>query len=62
MLPSNSAELAGMPAGNTTKNTKLLMAMNAKLNAVIKEEVGVDDGSSMGLNQDTEYAFTKVDI
>ena len=29
---------------------------------IIKEEAGVDDGSSMGLNQDTEYAFTKVDI
>ena len=44
------------------KNEKLIIEMNAKLNTIIKEEVGVDDGSSMGLKHDTEYAFSKVDI
>ena len=49
-------------AADPAKNEKLITAMNAKLNTIIKDEVGVDDGSSMGLKQDTEYAFTKVDI
>lgn len=46
--------LAAAPA----KNKKLITAMNA----IIKEEVGLDYGSSLGLKQDTEYAFSKVDI
>jgi hypothetical protein len=49
-------------AAEPEKNKKLIMTMNAKLNAIIKEEVGVDDGSSMGLNKDTEYAFNQADI
>ena len=49
-------------AANRTRYKQLIMAMNTKLNVIIKEEVGVDDGSSMGLKQDTEYAFSKVDI
>jgi arylsulfatase A-like enzyme len=56
--PHEMINLAADPA----KNKTLIMAMNAKLNTIIKEEVGVDDGSSLGLNQDTEYAFSKVDI
>jgi hypothetical protein len=36
--------------------------MNAKLNAIIDEEVGTDDGSSLRLGRDTEYGFSKVDI
>ena len=36
--------------------------MNTKLNALVDEEVGNDDGSSLGLAADTDYAFTKVDI
>jgi arylsulfatase len=56
--PHELVNLAADPA----KNKKLTMAMNSKLNAIIKEEVGVDDGSSMGLKQDTEFAFSKVDI
>ncbi|MDF1746214.1 MAG: hypothetical protein P1V19_21115, partial [Gimesia sp.] len=49
-------------AADPEKNKTLIMTMNDKLNTIIKEEVGVDDGSSMGLNQDTEYGFSKVDI
>jgi arylsulfatase len=56
--PHESANLAADPE----KNKPLIMAMNSKLNAIIKEEVGVDDGSSMGLKQDTEFAFSAVDI
>ncbi len=49
-------------AADSEENKQLIMDMNAKMNAIIKEEVGVDDGSSMGLKQQTEYAFTKADI
>ncbi len=49
-------------AANIQENQELILAMNSKLNAIIKEEVGVDDGSSLGLQQDTNYAFNKVDI
>jgi arylsulfatase A-like enzyme len=49
-------------AADRANNKQLIMAMNAKLNAIIKEEVGRDDGSSMGLSQDTDYAFSKADI
>ena len=36
--------------------------MNAKLNAIIAEEVGAEDGSFLGLAVDTDYAFDKVDV
>ena len=38
------------------------MAMNAKMNTIIDEEAGVDDGSSMGLKEDTEYGFGTADF
>ena len=38
------------------------MAMNAKLNAIIDDEVGVDAGSSLGLRHDTQYGFSEADI
>jgi arylsulfatase len=44
------------------KNKKLIMAMNSKLNAIIEEEVGVDDGSSLGLKRETKYGFSEADI
>ena len=49
-------------AADVEPNKTLIMAMNAKMNAIIKEEVGTDDGSSLGLNKDTEYAFSEADI
>ena len=49
-------------AADITKNKTLIMEMNAKLNAIIKKEVGMDDGSSLGLKQDTDYVFSNVDI
>jgi len=49
-------------AADLGKRKDLIMAMNAKMNTIIEEEVGVDDGSSMGLNEDTEYGFGKADI
>ncbi len=49
-------------AADLVTNGDLVLAMNAKLNAIINEEVGVDDGSSLGLDEDTDYAFTEVDI
>ena len=56
--PHEMVNLATDPA----KNKRLIMAMNTKMNSILKEEVGVDDGSSMALGQDTDYAFSKVDI
>ena len=38
------------------------MKMNARLNAVIREEVGVDDGRFMDLEQDTHFDFDEADI
>jgi hypothetical protein len=38
------------------------MTMNGKLNTIIEEEVGVDDGSSLGLKAETEFGFSKIDI
>ena len=49
-------------ATDTTGNRDLIMAMNGKLNAIIEEEVGIDDGTSLGLKAETEYGFSKVDI
>ena len=56
--PHEMVNLAADPA----KNKRLIMAMNTKMNSILKEEVGVDDGSSLALGQDTDYAFSKVDI
>ena len=49
-------------AADLDANGVPVMTMNAKLNAILDEEVGIDDGSSLGLDTDTDYAFTKVDI
>ena len=49
-------------AANPAANKDLVMTMNAKLNKIIKDEVGVDDGSSMNLKQETDYAFSEADI
>ena len=60
-LDSDPHEMVNL-AAEPEMNKELIMAMNDKLNALIEDEVGVDDGSSMGLRQDTEYAFSKADI
>ena len=44
-------------AADIEKNKDLILAMNAKLNATIADEVGEEDGSFLGLNEETEYAF-----
>jgi len=49
-------------AADIEKNKDLVLAMNAKMNAIMKQEVGVDDGSSLGLNKDTDYGFSEADI
>ncbi len=49
-------------AADLAKNQALILAMNAKLNAIIAEEIGEEDGSFLGLNVDTDYAFDKVDV
>ncbi len=49
-------------AADLAKNQDLILAMNAKLNAIIATEIGTDDGSFLGLGVDTDYAFNKVDI
>ncbi len=56
--PNEAVNLAADPA----KNGDLILAMNAKLNAIIASEIGTDDGSFLGLTVDTNYAFNKVDI
>ena len=48
-------------AADPKRNGELVMAMNAKLNALIDEEVGVDDGSFMGLESMAEFGFTRGD-
>lgn len=60
-LESDPHEMVNL-ATEPEKNKDLIMAMNAKMNAIIEEEVGLDDGSSMGLQQDTTYGFGKADI
>ena len=49
-------------ASDKEKNKELIMAMSSKLNAIIDDEVGVDDGSSIGLDANTNYAFTEADV
>ncbi len=49
-------------AADLEKNKDLVFDMNAKLNAIIAEEIGAEDGSFLGLNVDTDYAFDKVDV
>ncbi len=49
-------------AADVEKNKDLILAMNAKLNAIIASEIGEEDGSFLGLNVDTDYAFDKADI
>jgi len=49
-------------AAEIETNSSLVMTMNTKLNAIIAEEVGVDDGSFLGLDHITEFGFDKVDI
>ena len=49
-------------AADKTKNKKRILEMNTKMNTIVREEVGVDDESSVGLKQDTDYAFSRVDI
>ena len=49
-------------AADHQKNKDLILAMNAKLNTIIDEEIGAEDGSFLGLDVDTEYAFDKVNI
>ena len=60
-LESDPHEVVNLAAEPQT-NKELIMAMNAKLNAIIEEEVGIDDGSSLGLKQETEYGFSDPDI
>jgi len=60
-LESDPHEMVNL-ASEPEKNKGLIMTMNAKLNALIEEEVGVDDGSSLGLEQRTEYGFSNADI
>ncbi len=49
-------------AADLAKKRDLILAMNAKLNAIITEEIGAEDGSFMGLEADTSYAFDKIDV
>jgi hypothetical protein len=56
--PSESVNLAADAAGHRD----LIMVMNKKLNTVIKEEVGIDDGSSLGISANTAYGFNKIDM
>ena len=49
-------------ASDKEKNKELITAMSSKLNAIIDDEVGVDDGSSIGLDANTNYAFTEADV
>ena len=46
-------------AADLDANEELVLAMNTKLNALVDEEVGNDDGSSLGLAADTDYAFNQ---
>ncbi len=58
MDPNEAVNLAG----DLANNEDLVLAMNERLNAIIGEEIGTEDGSFLGLNVDTDYAFDKVDI
>ena len=60
-LDIDSHEIVNL-AADPEENKELIMAMNAKLNAIIDDEVGVDDGSSLGLRHDTQYGFSEADI
>ncbi len=46
-------------AADLATNRDLVLVMNAKLNAVIAEEIGAEDGSFLGLGVDTDYAVDK---
>jgi hypothetical protein len=54
-LRSDPDELNNL-ATDTRANGELILAMNAKLNARIDEEVGTDDGSSLPL-RDGRWTF-----
>ena len=49
-------------AADLAKNRDLILGMNAKLSAIIAEEIGAEDGSFLGLGVDTDYAFSEVDV
>ncbi len=60
-LETDPTEVVNL-AADLEKNRDLVLAMNAKLNAIIAEEIGAEDGSFLGLGVDTDYAFDKVDV
>ncbi|MBS0241681.1 MAG: sulfatase, partial [Proteobacteria bacterium] len=47
---------------NRTGNAKLIMAMNTKLEAVIKAEIGKDDGREMPDIPTVDWTINKVDL
>jgi arylsulfatase len=49
-------------AADSIKNREIILAMNAKMNAIIEREVGVDDGSSMRLDEIKEFSFATADV
>jgi hypothetical protein len=49
-------------AADVETNSELVMTMNTKLNTIIEDEAGIDDGSFLGLETVTEFGFSKVDI
>ena len=49
-------------AVNKSGNAKLIMTMNGKLEAVIKHEVGKDDGREMPNIPTVDWTINKVDL
>jgi len=58
-IPRTQRQCISVPIG---KRKDLIMTMNSKMNTIIDEEVGIDDGSSIGLKEDTDYGFSRADI
>jgi arylsulfatase A-like enzyme len=60
-LKTDPDEVVNM-AADLRKNKNLVLTMNQKLNDIIATEIGKDDGSFLGLKEDTDYAFNKVNV
>lgn len=60
-LKSDPSEMKNL-AINRQANAELLLAMNAKLEAIIKAEIGVDDGREMPRLEGVDWQIDRIDL
>jgi arylsulfatase len=60
-LQNDPAEMTNL-AADKTKNTDLVSTMSAKLESVIKAEIGVDDGREMPPVEGINWAIDRIDM